>query len=32
MIVHASGADAIALVAAGTGEVPAGTLVEYVPI
>ncbi len=32
LIVHASGADAVALVGAGTGEVPAGTLVEYVPI
>jgi molybdopterin molybdotransferase len=32
LIVHASGADAVALIAAGTGEVPAGTLVEYVPL
>jgi molybdopterin molybdotransferase len=32
LIVHASGADAVALIGAGTGEVPAGTLVEYVPI
>jgi len=32
LIVHASGADAVALIAAGAGEVAAGTLVEYVPI
>jgi molybdopterin molybdotransferase len=32
MIVHAAGADAIALVAAGDGEAPAGTLVEYLPL
>jgi len=32
LIVHASGADAVALVAAGTGHVPAGTLVDYVPL
>ena len=32
LIVHASGADAVALIAAGSGEVPAGTLVEYVPL
>jgi len=29
LIVHAAGADAIALVDAGTGEAPAGLLVEY---
>ena len=32
LIVHASGADAVALIGAGTGEVPAGTLVEYLPL
>ncbi|HSD02173.1 MAG TPA: gephyrin-like molybdotransferase Glp [Gaiellales bacterium] len=32
LIVHASGADAVALIGAGSGEVAAGTLVEYVPI
>ncbi|HEX2378836.1 MAG TPA: gephyrin-like molybdotransferase Glp [Gaiellales bacterium] len=32
LIVHAAGADAVALIAAGTGEVPAGTLVEYLPL
>ena len=32
MIVHASAADAIALVDAGTGEAPAGSLVEYLPL
>jgi molybdopterin molybdotransferase len=32
LIVHASGADAVALIGAGSGEVPAGTLVEYVPL
>ena len=32
LIVHASGADAVALIGAGPGEVPAGTLVEYVPL
>jgi molybdopterin molybdotransferase len=32
LIVHASGADAVALIGAGGGEVPAGTLVEYVPL
>jgi molybdopterin molybdotransferase len=32
LIVHASGADAVALVGAGEGDVPAGTLVEYVPL
>ena len=31
MIVHASGADAVALIDAGDGEAPAGTLVEYLP-
>jgi molybdopterin molybdotransferase len=30
LIVHASAADAVALIAAGTGEVAAGTVVEYV--
>jgi molybdopterin molybdotransferase len=32
LIVHAAGADAIALVDAGEGEAPAGELVEYVPL
>jgi molybdopterin biosynthesis enzyme len=32
LIVHASGADAVALIPAGTGQVASGTLVEYVPI
>jgi molybdopterin molybdotransferase len=32
LIVHASGADAVALIEAGAGEVPAGTLVEYVTL
>jgi len=32
LIVHAAGADAVALIGAGTGEVPAGTVVEYVPL
>ena len=32
LIVHASGADAVALIAAGMGEVAAGTVVEYVPL
>ena len=32
LIVHASGADAVALIGAGSGEVPARTLVEYVPL
>ena len=32
LIVHAAGADAIALVDAGEGEAPAGLLVEYVPL
>jgi molybdopterin molybdotransferase len=32
LIVHAAGADAVALIAAGTGEVPAGALVEYLPL
>ena len=32
MIVHASGADAIALIDAGDGEAAAGTLVEYLPL
>jgi molybdopterin molybdotransferase len=32
MIVHAAGADAIALIEAGDGEAPAGTLVEYLPL
>jgi len=32
LIVHAAGADAIALIDAGEGEAPAGDLVEYVPI
>jgi hypothetical protein len=30
--VHAAGADAIALVAAGDGETAAGELVEYLPL
>jgi hypothetical protein len=30
--VHASGADAIALIDAGDGEAAAGTLVEYLPL
>jgi molybdopterin molybdotransferase len=32
LIVHAAGADAIALIAAGEGDAPAGLLVEYVPL
>jgi molybdopterin molybdotransferase len=32
LIVHAAGADAIALIAAGEGEAPAGDLVEYLPL
>jgi molybdopterin molybdotransferase len=32
LIVHAAGADAIALVDAGEGEAPAGEVVEYVPL
>jgi len=32
LIVHASGADAVALIGAGSGEEPAGTLVEYLPL
>jgi molybdopterin biosynthesis enzyme len=32
LIVHAAGADAIALIDAGEGEAPAGELVEYVPL
>jgi molybdopterin molybdotransferase len=32
MIAHAAEADAIALIAAGDGEAPAGTLVEYLPL
>ena len=32
LIVHAAGVDAVALIAAGTGDVPAGTLVEYLPL
>jgi molybdopterin molybdotransferase len=32
MIVHASGADAIALIDAGAGDAAAGTLVEYLPL
>jgi molybdopterin molybdotransferase len=32
LIVHAAGADAIALVDAGEGEAPAGALVQYVPL
>jgi molybdopterin molybdotransferase len=32
LIVHAAGADAIALVAAGEGDAPAGLLVEYLPL
>jgi hypothetical protein len=32
MIAHAAGADAIALIEAGDGEAPAGTLVEYLPL
>ncbi len=32
MIVHAAGADAVALIDAGTGEAPAGTIVEYLPL
>jgi molybdopterin molybdotransferase len=32
MIVHAAGADAIALIEAGDGDAPAGTLVEYLPL
>jgi molybdopterin molybdotransferase len=32
LIVHAAGADAIALVAAGDGEAAAGELVEYLPL
>jgi hypothetical protein len=32
MIVHAAGADAIALVDAGEGEAPAGLLVEYLSL
>jgi molybdopterin molybdotransferase len=32
LIVHAGGADAVALVAKGEGEAPAGTLVEYLPL
>ena len=32
MIVHASGADAIALIDAGDGEAAAGSLVEYLPL
>lgn len=32
MIVHASGADAIALIDAGDGEAAAGTVVEYLPL
>jgi molybdopterin molybdotransferase len=32
LIVHASAADAIALIDAGEGEAPAGLLVEYVPL
>ena len=32
LIAHAASAAAIALIPAGTGELPAGTLVEYVPV
>jgi molybdopterin biosynthesis enzyme len=32
MIVHAAGADAVALIDAGTGEAPAGTIVQYLPL
>jgi molybdopterin molybdotransferase len=32
MIAHAAGADAIALIEAGDGQAPAGTLVEYLPL
>ena len=32
LIVHASGADAVALIGAGSGEEPAGTLVEYLAL
>ena len=32
MIVHAAGADAVALIDAGDGEAPAGTVVEYLPL
>ncbi len=32
LIVHAAGADAVALIGAGTGDVAAGTVVEYVPL
>jgi molybdopterin molybdotransferase len=32
MIGHAAGADAIALIEAGDGDAPAGTLVEYLPL
>jgi molybdopterin molybdotransferase len=32
MIVHAAGADAIALVGAGEGDAPAGLVVEYLPL
>jgi molybdopterin biosynthesis enzyme len=32
MIVHAAGADAIALIDAGDGEAPAGAIVEYLPL
>ena len=32
LIVHAGAADAIALVAPGEGDAPAGTLVEYLPL
>jgi molybdopterin biosynthesis enzyme len=32
LIVHAAGADAIALIDAGEGEAPAGAVVEYLPL
>jgi molybdopterin biosynthesis enzyme len=32
MIVHAAGADAVALIDAGTGEAAAGTIVDYLPL